>query len=149
MLTATRYPARTIVPASTLGYAPSAARPSTRAPAPESASTPTSPLANVGAPEPHVLGSQPPGDGSSADKMVAAHPVVDFTPVSSTTSTPTGTVTPATRSVTGAQKSIRQPRVYTDGTVRYGGKHGFLTSNGEPHSVDDALTNSNWKRLWI
>jgi hypothetical protein len=65
--------------------------------------------------------------------------------LSSTTSTPIETVTPATRPVTGAQKSICQPCVYTDGTVRYGGKHGFLTSNGEPHSVDDALMkNKTW-----
>jgi hypothetical protein len=46
-------------------------------------------------------------------------------------------------SITRAQKGIRQPRVYIDGIVRYG-KHGFLTSCGKPHSINDALGNSNW-----
>jgi hypothetical protein len=49
-----------------------------------------------------------------------------------------------TRPTTRAQRGIRQPRIYTDGTIRYG-KYGFLTSSGEPHSLDDALANSNWR----
>jgi len=32
-------------------------------------------------------------------------------------------------------------KVYTDGTVKYG----FLTSTGEPCSVDEALGDKNWK----
>jgi hypothetical protein len=42
------------------------------------------------------------------------------------------------------QKGIHRPRVYTDGTVRYG-KHSFLTYSGEPYSIDDALADKNWK----
>jgi hypothetical protein len=42
------------------------------------------------------------------------------------------------RPMTRAQRGIHRPRVYPDGTIRYG-KHGFLTQSGEPYSVDDAL----------
>jgi hypothetical protein len=48
------------------------------------------------------------------------------------------------RPATRAQRGIHRPRVYTDGTIRYG-KHGFLTQSGEPYSVDDALADTNWK----
>jgi hypothetical protein len=48
------------------------------------------------------------------------------------------------RPTTRAQRGIHRPRVYTDGTIRYG-KHGFLTQSGEPYSVDDALADTNWK----
>jgi hypothetical protein len=48
------------------------------------------------------------------------------------------------RPTTRAQRRIHRPRVYTDGTIRYG-KHGFLTQSGEPYSVDDALADTNWK----
>lgn len=36
---------------------------------------------------------------------------------------------------------IRKPRVYTDGTVRYG----LFTSTGEPHNTSEALADNNWK----
>jgi hypothetical protein len=49
-----------------------------------------------------------------------------------------------TRPTTRAQGGICQPRICTNKTIRYG-KYGFLTSSGEPHSLDDALANSNWK----
>jgi hypothetical protein len=39
------------------------------------------------------------------------------------------------------QSGIRKPKVYTDGTVRYG----CFTSSEEPHNVDEALANKNWK----
>jgi hypothetical protein len=42
---------------------------------------------------------------------------------------------------TRLQAGIRQPKVYTDGTVRYG----FYTSTGEPHSLDEALGDQNWR----
>jgi hypothetical protein len=51
-----------------------------------------------------------------------------------------------TRPVTRAQKGIHRPRVYIDGTVRYG-KHGFLTHCDEPYSVDDALADKHWKNV--
>jgi hypothetical protein len=44
------------------------------------------------------------------------------------------------RPVTRAQRGIHQPRIYTDGTVKYS-KHG----DDEPVSVEDALGDTNWK----
>jgi histone deacetylase 1/2 len=41
---------------------------------------------------------------------------------------------------TRLQAGIRKPKVYTDGTVRYG----FYTSTGEPQSLDEALGDQNW-----
>jgi hypothetical protein len=42
---------------------------------------------------------------------------------------------------TRLQNGIRKEKVYTDGTVKYN----FLTSTGEPCSVNDALADINWK----
>jgi histone deacetylase 1/2 len=42
---------------------------------------------------------------------------------------------------TPLQKGIKQPKVYTDGTVRYA----LLTSTGEPTNLREALTDENWK----
>jgi hypothetical protein len=50
------------------------------------------------------------------------------------------------RPTTRAQRGIHRPRVYTDGTIRYG-KHYFLTQSGEPYSVEDALADTNWKNV--
>jgi hypothetical protein len=46
-----------------------------------------------------------------------------------------------TRPRTRLQAGIRQPKVYSDGTVRYG----MLTSTGEPQTLEEALGNKNWK----
>jgi hypothetical protein len=94
-----------------------------------------------------VSPARTPGEvGSGARSGVANAPTTnvvpgDTTPGSTPDAAPTAT---AARPVTRAQQGIHQPRVYTDGTAKYG-KHGFLTSSGEPHSIDDALTNPNWK----
>jgi hypothetical protein len=42
---------------------------------------------------------------------------------------------------THLRNGIRKDKIYTDGTVRYG----FLTSTGEPCSIDEALGNEKWK----
>jgi histone deacetylase 1/2 len=42
---------------------------------------------------------------------------------------------------TRLQGGIRKPKVYTDGTVRYG----LLTSSGEPCSIEEALASKEWK----
>jgi hypothetical protein len=41
---------------------------------------------------------------------------------------------------THLQKGIRNPKKYTDGTVRYG----LLSSTGEPRNLPDALGDPNW-----
>jgi hypothetical protein len=60
--------------------------------------------------------------------------------------------TPATSDVVGspeparprtrAQAGIRKPKVYTDGTVRYG----CLAVTQEPANLDEALCNKDWKQ---
>jgi hypothetical protein len=42
---------------------------------------------------------------------------------------------------TRLQAGLRQPKIYTDGTIRYG----MFTSNGEPQTVEEALGDKNWK----
>jgi hypothetical protein len=44
-------------------------------------------------------------------------------------------VSPVARVQTRLQKGIRNPKVYTDGTVRYG----LLVSTDEPRSLSEAL----------
>jgi hypothetical protein len=43
---------------------------------------------------------------------------------------------------TRLQKGIKQPKIYTDGTVRYG----LLASSDEPRSLVDALADPHWKQ---
>ena len=45
------------------------------------------------------------------------------------------------RPVTRLQRGIRQPKIRTDGTIRYG----CFTSTGEPQSLQEALGNTNWR----
>jgi histone deacetylase 1/2 len=46
-----------------------------------------------------------------------------------------------TRPTTRASRGIAKPKEYKDGTVRWC----LSTSTEEPASLDDALTNTNWK----
>jgi hypothetical protein len=43
--------------------------------------------------------------------------------------------------MTRLQAGTRKPKVYTDGTIRYG----FFTSSGEPKNINEALGDDNWK----
>jgi histone deacetylase 1/2 len=43
--------------------------------------------------------------------------------------------------MTRLQAGTRKPKVYTDGTIRYG----FFTSSGEPQNINEALGDENWK----
>jgi hypothetical protein len=43
---------------------------------------------------------------------------------------------------TRSQSGISRPKVYTDGTVRYAN----FSSTGEPTSLDEALSDPNWKK---
>jgi hypothetical protein len=45
------------------------------------------------------------------------------------------------RPMTRLQAGTRKPKVYTDGTIRYG----FFTSLGEPQNINEALGDENWK----
>jgi hypothetical protein len=61
----------------------------------------------------------------------------DFSPSVSSVPLPAAPVRPSTR----LQHGIRKPKVYTDGTIRYG----LLTFSGEPNHLDEALSDSRWK----
>lgn len=54
---------------------------------------------------------------------------------------PVNPVASPSRPKTRQQSGIRKPKIYTDGTVRYG----YFTSSGEPQSLNEALENKNWK----
>ncbi|XP_071685509.1 uncharacterized protein [Lolium perenne] len=51
-------------------------------------------------------------------------------------------VQPPPMARTRLQNGIRKPRVFTDGTIRYG----MLTSTGEPRNIREALDDKNWKK---
>ena len=48
----------------------------------------------------------------------------------------------ASRPTTRLQQGIRKPKLYTDGTIRYG--HLAVTSE-EPQSLEHALSDKNWR----
>jgi hypothetical protein len=68
------------------------------------------------------------------DQIGGHVPVPDFSPSISSVPLPVVPVRPSTR----PQHGIRKPKVYTDGTIRYG----LLTSSGEPNHLDEALGDS-------
>jgi hypothetical protein len=76
------------------------------------------------------LGSSVPSPGSSAPSES------ETTPAPSESET-----TPSARPHTWLQGGIRQPKVYTDGTIRYG----CLAVTGEPRNLEEALRDKNWK----
>jgi histone deacetylase 1/2 len=55
---------------------------------------------------------------------------------------PSSAASPAPWPRTRAQDGIRKPKVYTDGTVRYG----MSAISSEPCTIAEALGNSNWKK---
>jgi hypothetical protein len=62
-------------------------------------------------------------------------------PVSASAPTTASAAADTQRPRTRLQQGIRKPKIYTDGTVKYG----FLATSDEPHSVEDALHDKNWK----
>jgi histone deacetylase 1/2 len=54
---------------------------------------------------------------------------------------PLSAAAPPTGPQTRLQQGIRQPKQYTDGTVRYG----MLASTGEPRNLSAALTDPHWR----
>jgi hypothetical protein len=101
------------------------------------AASPTAPtattLAVASAPAPPGSSTLPPGSSISAGTTSPA-------PATSPASPPPVHLSPP-RPRTRLQDDIRKPKIYTDGQVRYG----FFNSAGEPHNVEEALHNKNWK----
>jgi hypothetical protein len=73
-------------------------------------------------------------DFSSAPAVVATS--VPSSPLPADASSPPTDARPRTR----IQAGIRKPKVYTDGTIRYG----CYTSTGEPSNLDEALRDKKW-----
>ena len=87
-------------------------------------------LANL-TPDSILSGQAAPGaDGSAALGDSTASPAA---PVA------TAEPPPPQRPCTRLQSGIRQPKVYTDGTVRYS----LFTSTGEPQALEEALGDKN------
>jgi len=111
------------------------------APAPQSPS-PTNPAASgvLAQPDPSPEGITDPhapeltgeihGSGSSIPDASASVPVADPAPA------------PPSCPITRAQHGIRQPKWYTDGTVRWGMS---ATVTEEPSTISEALQSSRWK----
>lgn len=57
-------------------------------------------------------------------------------------SSPEASSTAQPRPKTRLQSAITKPKKFTDGTVRYG----LFCSTGEPKNLDEALSDSNWKK---
>jgi hypothetical protein len=76
-----------------------------------------------------------PGDGSSE-----AAPAPE-TGSSAAAGSSVGVTETPSRPHTRLRDGIRKPKVYTDGTVRYG----CFIASGEPQSLDEALKNRDWK----
>ena len=53
-----------------------------------------------------------------------------------------GAAAPPHQHGTRLQKGIRQPKKYTDSTIRYG----MLTSTGEPRNFKEAMVDKNWRQ---
>jgi hypothetical protein len=90
-------------------------------------------------------GSAPAGSGSStpvpnptAPRSSAPAPTA---PTPTTAPATSDSSVAATRPRTRLQDGVCKPKVYTDGTVRYG----LSVSTGEPRSVEEALANKHWK----
>lgn len=124
---------------------PSPARPSS-APSGSSAvgaATPPSPSNGVSAQ------TDPSGAGSTLSSDAAGDPGQIASSGSSTPVDPVATSdfsvptnSAPSRPVTRLQQGISKPKVYTDGTMRWGGL--AATSRNEPTSVDEALKSKHW-----
>jgi histone deacetylase 1/2 len=108
-------------PAAVFGHQERTASPTRQQPASPSEQAPDPPVPELVAIDLHV-----PASGASVPEEFAS-PAVASLEVSS----------PRTRS----QAGIHKPEVYTDGTIRYG----CFTLPGEPHNINEALENKNWK----
>jgi histone deacetylase 1/2 len=99
---------------------------------PQAPSQSRSPVRQPRSPSP--IGQEP-GPDSPADPHVA--------PASTGSSVaPPAAVAPVARMQTRLQKGIKTPKIYTDGTIRYG----LLAATGEPCSLSEALGNPKWRK---
>jgi hypothetical protein len=83
-------------------------------------------------------GSADSPDASSSSRSFAASPA----PSPHVPLVPPPPPPPVLEPRTRLQKGIINPKVYTDGTIRYG----MLTSTGEPRTLPEALQNDHWRQ---
>ncbi|XP_071685400.1 uncharacterized protein [Lolium perenne] len=80
--------------------------------------------------DPHDLSDSAVSSGSSVHTQAEANPAATSNPPATTS------MRPRTR----LQQGIRQPKQYTDGTIRYG----MFAATGEPQTLDEALKDARW-----
>jgi hypothetical protein len=99
-------------------------------------------------PGPHVLAADtvlgsPMVQSPGGDSSLVSSSSSSGSGVSGSASPTPGVVSPmAARPGTRLQHGIHKPKVYTDGTVRYG----LYTSSGEPQNHNEALQDDKWKK---
>jgi len=128
-------------PASTPGLSPDTSAhspPALDCPAGSSAPSVTAPPAPASSTQPQT---DPSIGGSASVETVSAGSSVSSVPAGSSTVLPAAPGT-AHRPVTRLQHGIRKPKVYTDGTVRWG--LSSSSSPSEPTSVTEALRDKRW-----
>jgi hypothetical protein len=125
----------------------------TISPSGETSAPTTSPPGETTSPIVQLTGSlsdSAPGFPTSVTPTrTGADPTADLHGQASGSSVPEEAASPAaatnapeiSRPMTRLQAGIRKPKVYTDGTIRYG----FFTSSGEPQNINEALGDKNWE----
>jgi histone deacetylase 1/2 len=78
----------------------------------------------------------------SSPRSPAGSSVVGASGGQATENDETPTLPSPPRVRTRLQKGIQNLKQYTDGTIRYG----MLSSTGEPHTLSEALSDSNWRK---
>jgi histone deacetylase 1/2 len=123
-----RAPASQVAAVAPNPHQPAPATSPTAAPTATSVVEPPVPAAGEGGTTPVASASLQPQEDLPAGSSMAAEPASHQ-----------GVVQERPR--TRLQSRIRKEKVYTDGTIKYG----CFTSSGEPHTVDEALHDKNWK----
>ncbi|XP_071680293.1 uncharacterized protein [Lolium perenne] len=88
-------------------------------------------------PTPSATSTASPSPSADAGESSA-----DENPACASAAPPEQPIPPPSPPRTRLQQGIRKPKVYTDGTVRYG----MLSSTGEPCTLTEALDDSNWRK---
>jgi len=89
----------------------------------------------------HVTNERAAGTPASTVEEQTQHPASTQFPTTGLSAQPTPETSVQHRPVTRLQHGIRQPKIRTDGTIRYG----CFTSTGEPQNLEEALNDEKWK----
>jgi len=89
----------------------------------------------------HATNERTAGTYSSTVEGQTQHLASTQFPTTGSSVEPTPEASVQHRPVTRLQHGIRQPKIRTDGTIRYG----CFTSTGEPQNLEEALNDERWK----